>query len=229
MFGAIFPIGRGVSGDFAFDECEFEAADPRRLASAIRSGGRGLLIFIHFYKTLLQPAAAHARQLEVGYQMKTAGEIIAFDFAGLSLARNAHAFEAPISECGHGPAICPVRDAAKVVGKAQGLESLSGDQEHLHPEANHASPSGLLANADYFRTTFACVCSDCKKQRTGSGDDDSFSGDIKPGFQQRLQSACAHDVGQSPAGKGQEEFASTSRENQFSVSELNGGIIGLRG
>src|ERR1700723_1838423 len=182
MFGAIFPIGRGVSGDFAFGERELEATNPRRLAGAKCSGDRSLLIFVHLYETLLQTAAAHARQFTVRYQMKTARKIIAFDFAGQSLAGNADAFHAAISECGDGPAIGPVRNPANIVGEAKDLGSLAADQEHLHAGDYHAWPGGLLANAKHFGAAFARVCSDCEKQRTGSSYDDPFSGDFKPGF-----------------------------------------------
>src|SRR5271169_6805682 len=148
MPGAVFPIGGGIAGDFACDERELEAADSGGLAGAERSGDRGLLIFIHFHKSVFEAAAAHAWQLDVGYQMKTAGEIIAFDFAGLTLARNADAFEAPITEGGDRPTIGPVRNAAKIVGETHGLSGLAGHEHHFHAEARHARTSGLLADGN---------------------------------------------------------------------------------
>src|SRR5277367_1913208 len=128
MSGAVFPVCGGIAGNFARDEREIEATDSGGLAGAERSSDRGLLIVIHFHKSVFQPAAAHARQLDVGYQMKTAREIIAFDFAGMTLARNADAFEAPISESGDGPTIGPMRNAAKIVGETHGLGGFSGNE-----------------------------------------------------------------------------------------------------
>ncbi len=93
MLGAIFPICRGVAGNFTFDERELEAADSGGLAGAVCAVHRGLLIVIHVNKTVAEAAAAHARQLDVGNQMKAAREIVAFDFAGVALARNTHALE----------------------------------------------------------------------------------------------------------------------------------------
>ncbi len=51
----------------------------------------------------------------------------------------------------------------------------------------------------------------------------------RPDFNKRLQAACAHDVRQSPAGKGQEKFARARGENQFAVADLNCGVVGFRG
>src|SRR5580658_8621039 len=126
MLGAIFPICGGVTGDFAFDEREFEAADSGGLAGAEYSGDGGLLILVHLNKVFAEAASAHARQLDVGYEMKTAREVVTFNFAGLPSARNAHGFHAAISEGGDGPTIGPVRDAAKIVGQAQGLGRFAG-------------------------------------------------------------------------------------------------------
>ena len=47
MLGAIFPVCRDVTGDFAFDERQFEAANSGRLAGAEYSWDRGLLILVH--------------------------------------------------------------------------------------------------------------------------------------------------------------------------------------
>src|ERR1700693_4614109 len=158
MLSAVFPICGGGSGYFAFDEREFEAADSRRLACAVCSGDRGLLILVHFNKVFAEPAAAHARQFDIGDEMEAAGGLIAFDFAGLALARNADAFDAPISESGDRPTIGPVGNSAKIVGEAQGLGGFAGNEHHFQAEARRAWPSGLLANADHFRATFARVC-----------------------------------------------------------------------
>src|SRR5580700_12304288 len=155
MLGAIFPICRRVPGNFTFDEGELEAADSGGFSGAVCSGHRGLLVFIDVHKSVFELATAHARQLDVRYQMKTAREIVAFDFAGLASARNADAFEAPISEGGHRPTIGPVRDAAKLVGEAQGFGGFAGNEHHFHAEACHAWPRGLLTNANYFRAAFA--------------------------------------------------------------------------
>src|SRR5271155_3663826 len=176
MPGAVFPVCSGIAGDFACDERELEAADSGGLAGAERSGDRGLLIFIHFHKSVFEPAAAHARQLDVGYQVKTAREIIAFDFAGLALARNADALEAAISEGGDRPTIGPVRNAAKIAGETHGLGGFAGNEHHFQGKARHARPSGLLADGNDYRTTLARVGCDCEEQRTSSGDDDAFSG-----------------------------------------------------
>ena len=95
--------------------------------------------------------------------MKAAREIVTFDFAGLSLAPNAHGFDAAISEGGDRPTIGPVRDAAKLVGEAHSLCRFSGDEHHFQPEARHPRARSLLANADHPRATFACVGGDCEK------------------------------------------------------------------
>src|ERR1700722_87479 len=182
MLGAVFPICGSVSGDFAFDECQLQAANSGGFARAVCSGDRGLLILVHVNKVFAEPATAHARQLDVRYQMKTAGEIVAFDFAGLALARNADALEAPVSESGDRPTIGPMRDAAKIVRESQGFGGFAWNEQHLQAETRHAWSSGLLANANDLRATFAGVCGDCQKQRTGSGDDDAFSGNIETGF-----------------------------------------------
>src|SRR5580658_473291 len=103
MLGAIFPICGGVTGNFAFHERQFEAADSGGFAGAEYSGDRSLLILVHLNKSIVEHAAAHARELDVGDEMKAAGEIVACDFAGLSLSRNADGFHAAISEGGDGP------------------------------------------------------------------------------------------------------------------------------
>src|SRR5271154_2521938 len=213
MLGAIFPVRRGVTGDFAFDEREFEAANSGGFASAEYSGDRGLLILIHRNKVFAQAAAAHAWKLDVGNEMKAASKIVTFDFAGLSVTGNAHGFHAAISEGGDRPTIGPVRDAAKIVGEAHGLGGFAPDQHHLQSEARHLWTSGLLADADHFRATFPGVGGDCKDQRTSAGNNDASSGYIEAGFYEGLETAGAHDVWKSPAGKGQEKFACARREN----------------
>src|SRR5580704_7347770 len=137
MFGAIFPICGGVTGDFAFDERQLEAANSGGLSGAEYSGDGALLILAHLNKVLAQAAAAHARQFDVRYEMKTAREIVTFNFADLTVARNAHAFQATISESGDRPTSSPVRDAAKIVRKAKGLGGFAGNQHHLEAEARH--------------------------------------------------------------------------------------------
>jgi hypothetical protein len=161
--------------------------------------------------------------------MKAAGEIVTRDFAGLTLARYAHGFQAAISERCDRPAIGPVRDAAKIVGEAQGLGGFIWNQHHFQAEARHLWARGLLANANHFRATFARVGGDGEKQRAGSGDDDAFSGYVEPGLYEGLQAAGAHDVRKSPAGERQEKFARARGENQFSVADLNCGVVGFRG
>src|SRR5580704_9518990 len=213
MIGAIFPICGGVTRDFAFDEREFKATDSGGLSSAEYSSDGGLLILVHLNKVFAQVAAAHARQFDVGNEMKAASEIVTFDFAGLPLARNAHGFHATISEGGDWPTIGPVGNAAKIVGKAKGLGGFAGNQHHLEAEARHPRASGLLADANHFCSTFARVGGHGEKQRAGTGDDDAFSRYIEAGFYQGLQAASAHDVRKSPAWERQEKFARTGGEN----------------
>src|ERR1700740_1796913 len=130
--------------------------------------------------------------------MKPAGEIVTLDFAGLTFARNAHGFHAAGSECGDRPTIGPMRDAAKIVGEADGLRSFAWNEHPFQAEARHAWARVLLANANHFRATFARVGGDCEKQRARAGDDDAFSGDVEAGFYEGLQAACAHNVWKSP-------------------------------
>jgi hypothetical protein len=66
MLGAISPICSGVSGDFAFDEREVEAANSSGFAGAEYPGDGGLLILVHSNKVFLETATAHARELNVG-------------------------------------------------------------------------------------------------------------------------------------------------------------------
>ena len=150
---------------------------------------------------------------DVGYEVKTAREIVALDFAGLTLARNAHSFQAAISECGDRPTIDPVRDATKLESQTGGLSGFAGNQQHFQGEARHSWARGLFADTDHLCTAFTRICGDCEQQRTGSGDDDAFSRYVEAGFCEGLQSAGAHDVGKGPAGKRQEKFARAGGEN----------------
>src|SRR5580693_5618983 len=103
MLGAIFPVCRGVTGDFAFDERQLEAANSGGLAGTEYSGDRGSLILVNCNNVFAEAAAAHARELDVGDEMKAAGEIVACDFADLSPSRNAYGFYTAIAERGDRP------------------------------------------------------------------------------------------------------------------------------
>src|ERR1041385_3015911 len=77
------------SGDFAFDERQFESADPGRLARAVDVCDTRLLKLIDAHASVFNYASKQLRELDVRHEMIATREIIARD---LPTARQHDAF-----------------------------------------------------------------------------------------------------------------------------------------
>src|SRR5689334_5775864 len=69
---------------------------------------------------------------------------------------------------------------------------------------------------------------DREKERAASGNNNFFASDGQPGFDQRLQSACAYYIGKRPAGKRKEKFACAGAKDELAIGEFANRAVRLR-
>ena len=96
------------------------------------------------------------------------------------------------------------------------------------PRKTRESASGsLLADGYHRRAVILEVSGHREQQRTGAGNHDALVADRQTGFGQCLKATGTENVRQSPSGKRQEEFASTCRQNQITVRDVEDGVGGF--
>src|SRR5215813_12768293 len=108
------------TGDLAFDERQFEAADSSRLTSAIHVRDAGLLKLIDTHAAVFNHTSQQLRQLYIRHKMITACEIIAGYFPA---ARQRHAFKLLSAVRGDDPASAQIPNTSQLPLQAKRLRS----------------------------------------------------------------------------------------------------------
>ena len=146
--------------------------------------------------------------------METAAEQVARLFPCAFAVREANGFELFGAERGQRPAAKLVSAAAGRGPILQALEELAGLAREIGAEASKLITACLLGYGGDARAHLTKMRSDRQQQRPSAGDDDAFARDREAATRECLQTACAEDAGQCPAGEGKESLARAGSEDE---------------
>jgi hypothetical protein len=205
--------GRGEAGNLTFYDRKLHPANPGGLARAEDARLRGFLKLIHFDEAIPNTAFERASKLEVRNEMKSASQVIAFDFAEALVIRDLNRMHTVLPKCRDRPSAREIWRTPAAESELRRFHKFSGKPCHRQRERTELREGCLLTDAQDLGPAFAQVSGHRQEERASSSDDDTLAIHGQTGFHQSLEASGAQDVRQSPTREGQKKFTCTGCEN----------------
>src|SRR6185437_9354345 len=167
--------GCSKTGNFAFDERPFHAADAGRLAGAVDVWRGRALEIVGRDETVFDPAAKQHRQLEVGDEVKSAGEVVAGNLPLPGAASNGYGSELTGAVRRDRPTAGEDRHTAGGQTQTKSLNQFRRLAGEMQSEGKQAKQRGLFENAHDVRATLSEFRSHSQQQRTAAGDEHALA------------------------------------------------------